>query len=80
MYSGTNQETQQNVLTWATTKTTEEFTGDIYPLITDLYKLNGDVYPSSKDYLGYFGFGTEAFSAAKTVTFGVTDLEIGIET
>lgn len=80
LYSEKNKNTNQNVLTWAAEKTVEQFSGDIYPLITDLYKLKGDVYPSSQDYLGYFGFGSEAFSASKNVTLGVTNLEIGIKT
>lgn len=80
MYSGKNGDTGQNALTWVADEIVEEFTGDIYPLITDLYSLTGDVYPSKSDYLGYLGFGTEAYSADKNVTFGVTNLEIGIKT
>jgi hypothetical protein len=80
LYSGTNTATDQNVLTWVSEKTVEQFNGNIYPLISDLYNLTGSVYPSKTDYLGYFGFGSEAFSSDKNVTFGVTNLEIGIKT
>ncbi|KAJ5089826.1 hypothetical protein N7532_008510 [Penicillium argentinense] len=78
LYSGTRD--SQTILTWAAADITEEFRGDIYPLITDLYKLDGGLYPASSDYLGYFGFGTEAFSSDKEITFGVTDLEVNIKT
>ncbi|KAJ5923501.1 hypothetical protein N7454_008746 [Penicillium verhagenii] len=78
LYSGTNSN-KQNVLTWIASETTEEFEGDIYPLITDLYSLSGSTYPSKADYMGIFQFGTEAFSAASNVTFGVTELSIDIK-
>lgn len=78
MYSGTNSQSQ-NVLTWIAKNTTEEFNGDIYPLISDLYSLSGSVYPAKSDYMGIFQFGTEAFSSDKNVTFGVTDLSVDIK-
>ncbi|KAJ5724463.1 hypothetical protein N7493_006191 [Penicillium malachiteum] len=80
LYSGTNSNSQ-NVLTWIAANTTEEFSGDIYPLITDLYTLSASSssYPSKADYLGIFQFGTEAFSADTNVTFGVTSLSVDIK-
>ncbi|KAJ6028658.1 hypothetical protein N7540_004234 [Penicillium herquei] len=78
LYSGTNGNSQ-NVLTWIAANTTEEFSGDIYPLITDLYSLSGSNYPSKTDYMGIFQFGTEAFSADTNVTFSVSGLSIDIK-
>lgn len=53
LWSGTNS-VDQKVLTWVASEVTDTFNGDIYPLITDLYELSGDDYPSSKDYMGIF--------------------------
>lgn len=79
LFTGKNSN-NQNVLTWvASGEMTEEFTGDIYPLITDLYTLTGDIYPSSSDYMGIFQFGTEAFSSNSNVTFAVPKLSIDIQ-
>ncbi|GLI80205.1 hypothetical protein PoHVEF18_008556 [Penicillium ochrochloron] len=78
LYTGTNS-AKQNVLSWVAAETTEAFTGDIYPLITDLYTLTGDIYPSNSDYMGIFQFGTEAFSSDKNVTFSVPKLSIDIQ-
>jgi hypothetical protein len=78
LYTGTNS-ANQNVLSWVATEATETFTGDLYPLITDLYTLTGDIYPSNTDYLGIFQFGTEAFSVDKNVTFSVSKLSIDIQ-
>ncbi|KAJ5721526.1 uncharacterized protein N7483_009460 [Penicillium malachiteum] len=78
LYSGTNSNSQ-NVLTWIAANTTEEFSGDIYPLITDLYSLSGSNYPAKTDYMGIFQFGTEAFSADTNVTFSVSSLSIDIK-
>lgn len=78
LYSGQNGKNQR-VLTWlasdsrtdpqAKGKTTESFTGDLLPLITDLYSMTGEAYPSKSDYMGIFQFGTEAFSSGTNVTF-----------
>jgi hypothetical protein len=57
----------------------EKFTGDIYPLITDLYNMDGDIYPSKNDYLGSLSFGTEVYSVDKNVTFWVPKYEIAIK-
>ncbi|KAJ5669495.1 hypothetical protein N7462_010565 [Penicillium macrosclerotiorum] len=78
LYTGTNSD-EQNVLSWVAETTTQTFSGDLYPLITDLYTLSGDVYPSSSDYMGVFQFGTEAFSSTKNVTFWVPKLAIDIQ-
>ncbi|KAF7715866.1 Xyloglucan-specific endo-beta-1,4-glucanase [Penicillium ucsense] len=75
----TNRAGTLNVLTWLANPSTQKFTGDIYPLITDLYTLKGDVYPSSSDYMGIFQFGTEAYNSAKNVTFSVPKFSVDIE-
>ncbi|KAJ5784372.1 uncharacterized protein N7503_009584 [Penicillium pulvis] len=78
LYTGTNSN-NQTVLTWIASEKTEQFQGDIYPLITDLYTLSGTTYPSKTDYMGIFQFGTEAFSADTNVTFGVSELSVDIK-
>ena len=42
--------------------------------------MDEDDFPSSSDYLGYIGMGTEAYYAKKEVTFHVPTLSIDIET
>lgn len=66
-------------MTWITTELTENFVGDLYPLITDLYSMGGDVYPSSNDYMGVFSLGTEAYSSNSNVTFWASSLSIDIQ-
>lgn len=58
---------------------TETFVGDIYPLITDLYSMGGDGYPSSNDYMGIFQLGSEAYSSDTNVTFSASTLSIDIQ-
>jgi hypothetical protein len=58
----------------------ETFTGDLYPLITDLYNMEGDIYPAKDDYLGSLSFGSEVYSVDKNVTFWVPKYEIAIKT
>lgn len=66
-------------MTWVASETTDTFTGDIYPLIADLYSLAGPLYPSSSDYMGVFQFGTEAYSSSTNVTFWCPELYIDIQ-
>lgn len=68
-----------NTLTWIANELTEDFVGDIYPLITDLYSMGGATYPSSNDYMGIFQLGTEAYSSATNVTFWAESLSIDIQ-
>lgn len=70
----------QHVYTWVASETTESFTGDISPLITALTSKTGTRYPSTSDYMGVFGFGSEAYSADQNVTFYVPKLQVDIET
>jgi Glycosyl hydrolase family 12. len=82
LWSGKKSDTitgEKYVLTWVASEITGRFTGDIYPLITDLYNLSGDIYPSSTDYLGILSFGTETYSAARNVTFWASTLSIDIQ-
>lgn len=72
------------VLSWLAnpyiTDPTEKFTGDIYPLISALYNMEGEDYPSSDDYLGSLSFGTEAYSVDDHVTFSVPQYKIEVKT
>jgi hypothetical protein len=88
LYSGQNGR-KQWVLTWLASesanvtpgdgKTTEAFTGDLLPLITDLYTRTGDAYPARTDYLGIFQFGTEAFTSSTNVTFWAPKFSIDLQ-
>ncbi|GIC86421.1 glycoside hydrolase family 12 protein [Aspergillus udagawae] len=88
LYSGQNGKNQW-VLTWLTSdspndahakgKTTETFTGDLLPLITELYTMTGEAYPSKSDYMGIFQFGSEAFSSSTNVTFWVPEFSVDMQ-
>ncbi|CAI7575192.1 unnamed protein product [Penicillium glandicola] len=77
LYNGTN-DNGQMVLSWVASTITETFTGDIYPLISDLYSL-GDDYPAKEDYLGSLSFGTEVYSVDSNVTFWAEKYKIDIQ-
>jgi len=64
-----------NVWTWVASQTTNRFVGDILPLVNGLETANG---PTSSDYLGYFGFGTEAYNSPVNVTFACSELYIDV--
>lgn len=78
LYEGKN-DNGQYVLSWVPETIVEKFTGDIYPLITDLYNLEGSSYPAKDDYLGSLSFGTEAYSVDKNVTFWAEQYKIDIK-
>ncbi|CAI7564273.1 unnamed protein product [Penicillium palitans] len=78
LYEGKN-DNGQYVLSWLPETITETFSGDIYPLITDLYNLEGSSYPAKDDYLGSLSFGTEAYSVDKNVTFWAEQYKIDIK-
>ncbi|KUL87392.1 hypothetical protein ZTR_04734 [Talaromyces verruculosus] len=70
----------QHVYTWVASEDTTSFTGDISPLITALTSKTGTRYPSTSDYMGIFGFGSEAYYADQNVTFYVPKLDVDIQT
>ncbi|KIW03385.1 uncharacterized protein PV09_05592 [Verruconis gallopava] len=74
LYTGTNGN-GQHVWTWVATTTTNRFVGDISPLITELSAQSG---PTGTDYLGYIGFGSEAYWSPQNVTFSVPELYIDV--
>ncbi|KAJ5210411.1 Glycoside hydrolase family 12 [Penicillium cf. griseofulvum] len=78
LYSDKNQQGQQ-VLSWVPEGAVERFTGDIYPLITDLYNLQGANYPVKDDFLGSLSFGTEVYSVNNNVTFWAEKYKIDIK-
>lgn len=78
LYSGQNG-LGQNVLTWLASGTVETFNGDISPLVTKLSTLNLADFPAESDYLGYWSFGSEAFSSNANVTFSVPSLSVDIQ-
>jgi hypothetical protein len=66
-------------LTWLASGTVDTFTGDISPLVTKLSTMNLADFPAESDYLGYWGFGSEAFSSNANVTFSVPSLSVDIQ-
>lgn len=79
LYYGTNS-LKQNVLTWSASETTDNFNGNLLPLITKLFTLGNANFPSATDYLGYFAFGSEAYYSNDFVTFAVPHLAIDVTT
>ena len=63
------------VWTWVASTVTNRFVGDILPLITGLETANG---PSGSDFLGYFGFGSEAYNSPTNVTFACSELYLDV--
>lgn len=61
--------------TWVASTVTNRFVGDILPLVTGLETANG---PNDRDFLGYFGFGTEAYNSPRNVTFACSELYIDV--
>lgn len=68
----------QYVLTWSATQAVENFVGDIAPLITGIASLGRADFPSSSDYLGYMGLGSEALWSPQSVTFDVNYLSMDV--
>ena len=82
LFAGQN-DNLQSVFSWVATEPIEEFDSDISPLfnlILDL-KVTKDVdvdIPAFTDFLGYVGFGTQAFNSIGNVTFWVPRLSIDV--
>lgn len=70
----------QNVFTWVAHTDVKSFTGDLWPLISELTSKTGSQYPSETDYMGSFGFGSEAYYADNWVTFYVPKLQVDLQT
>jgi hypothetical protein len=76
----------QNVFSWVATEPVTDFKADVSPLfntILDLATVKGFadlnvVLPSVHDFLGYVGFGTQAFNSIGHVTFYVPTLDIDL--
>lgn len=74
----------QNVFSWVATQPVGEFHSDITPLFSSILSLRGikgllvDI-PTYTDFLGYVGFGTQAYSSIGNVTFWVPRLSIDIQ-
>ena len=67
------------MLTWVASQTTEVFTGDLAPLLTQLPSLGNPIFPIGSTYLGNLGLGSETFSTNVNVTFSVPNLSIDIQ-
>lgn len=78
LYSGQNS-LGQWVLTWSASQPVEKFIGDIAPLITTIGSLNLPDFPSSDNYLGYMGLGSEALWTPQEVTFDVSYLSMDVK-
>lgn len=87
LFAGQNA-AEQNVFSWLAKTEVDEFYGDISPLFDAVLQLekitqNGDVIDMPKfgfnDFLGYVGFGTQAYNAIGDVTFSVPRLHIDVQ-
>ncbi|OAA49706.1 Concanavalin A-like lectin/glucanase [Cordyceps fumosorosea ARSEF 2679] len=79
LYADKHPTTSQFVMTWKAQTITEKFHGDVYPLIDYILTAGNSSYPSSSDYLGSFGMGTEAYDAPSNVTFYCPDFAVTVE-
>ena len=82
LFAGQN-DNLQNVFSWVATEPVEEFDSDISPLFNFILdpKVTKDVdidIPAFTDFLGYVGFGTQAFNSIGNVTFWVPRLSIDV--
>lgn len=78
LYFGQNS-LQQYVLTWSATQPVEKFVGDIAPLVTTIGSLGLANFPTSDNYLGYMGLGSEALWTPQDVTFDVSYLSMDVK-
>lgn len=78
LYAGSNS-VGQYVLTWSATTPVENFIGDIAPLVTRIAAIGRADFPSSNDYLGYMGLGSEALWTPQKVTFDVSYLSMDVK-
>ena len=80
LFVGQN-DNEQNVFSWVATEPITEFYTDISPLfnnILDLKDVDVDI-PTFTDFLGYIGFGTQAYNSIGNVTFWVPRLSIDVQ-
>lgn len=78
LYFGENS-LSQYVLTWSATEPVENFVGDIAPLVTTTGSLGLADFPSSINYLGYMGLGSETLWSPQEVTFDVSYLSMDVK-
>lgn len=85
LFAGQN-DNDQNVFSWVATDPVEEFYTDISPLFDFILTLNTvkgfddllvDI-PTVDTFLGYVGFGTQAYNSIGNVTFAVPRLGMDI--
>lgn len=79
LYADKHPTTKQFVMTWKAQEITEKFHGDVYPLIDYILTAGNSSYPTSDDYLGSFGMGTEAYDSPSNVTFYCPDFAVNVE-
>jgi len=85
LFAGQN-DALQNVFSWVATEPITDFTGDISPLFNNILNLSsvkgfadlGVDLPAVGDYLGYVGFGTQAYNSLGHVTFWVPKLHVDL--
>lgn len=83
LYTGKNSN-GQNVFSWVTTDPVTEFDSDILPLFNSILNLQGGKklnveLPIVTDFLGYVGFGTQAYNSIGPVTFSVPRLLVELK-
>lgn len=82
LFAGKNAN-DQDVFSWVAAETITEFHSDISPLFNNILDPEGvkglkvDI-PRVTDFLGYVGFGTQAYNSKGNVTFWVPRLSMDI--
>lgn len=74
LYQGTNQRGTV-VFTWVADSNQTAFAADISPLLQYLWRTT---LVSGDSYLGFIGFGTEAYHTNKNVTFSLSNYHINV--
>ncbi|RMZ89203.1 hypothetical protein DV736_g3568, partial [Chaetothyriales sp. CBS 134916] len=76
LYYGTNEVTDQIVLTWSSASAITDFSADISPLLKKDYSSIGG--PTPEDYMGYMALGSEVLNSNVNVTLSVPHLSMNI--
>jgi hypothetical protein len=83
LFAGKNAN-NQSVFSWVSKTPVENFRADITPFFLNILNMPNKPTlhvdpPAFTDFLGYVGFGTQAFNSIGNVTFEVSRLSIDIE-
>ncbi|KAH7025064.1 concanavalin A-like lectin/glucanase domain-containing protein [Microdochium trichocladiopsis] len=84
LFAGQNNN-KQNVFSWIATRPVTSINSDLRPLFTSIIELDDKLAtqfkvdkPTFTNYLGYAGFGTQAYNSIGNVTFAVRDMQFNV--